>query len=364
LACARTRIDDAKATRIRGLVQQQLNWPHLIRLAFEHGVLPLLYWNLRAICQDAVPNVALAELERGFARNSTYNLVLCNKLLTIVRWFEEANIPAIQYKGPVLATSVYGGLFLRQSTDLDVLLHKHDFARAKALLVAHGYRGIRGYGWETTVIDPDDRVCVDLHQNVVPQYIPLPLDFARIWERRQALCIASATVPIASAEDTLILLCCQAAKDEWDSATKLAKITDIVELLHSRHNLDWERIFDEAKRLRAHRMLLFGLSVAKVLLEIELPPEVLSELSLHSSVNSLVVGTVKRFFAVTGDDRPTTRAVHRLAYRFRFHFRTRECLRDKLYPFFSYPLALPKLYGVHDFGPARTKEMAAVRRTE
>jgi hypothetical protein len=111
-------------------------------------------------------------------------------------------------------------------------------------------------------------------------------------------------------------------------------------------------------------MLLFSLSLANVLLDMELPSEVSTQLSLHPSVNRLVLRTVRRVFPATADDRPATGAVRRLVYRFGFHFKTRECLRDKFSPFFSYPLAIPKLCGIDDFGLARTREVAAVRRTE
>jgi hypothetical protein len=308
-------------------------------------MMPLLYWNLKATCPEVVPKAALAQLQSAFVRNSAHNLFLCEKLLTVLRGFEQENIPALPYKGLVLAASVYGKLFLRQCADLDILVPKQDFSRAKALLVAHSYRPRRQWGWESSFVDVNDGVCVDLHQNIVPQYIPLPLDFVRVWEHRESACIASATVPTLSAEETLIFLCVQAAKDEWDSCTKLAKIVDIAELLHVSQKMDWERVMHETRRLRCRRMLFFGLRLASVLLDAELPQEVLREMSVHPSVNSLVVEAVRRFFYGTDNGYPILRTADRLVYRFRFHFEVRERLGDKWSPFLYYPLSIPQLCG-------------------
>ena len=49
-------------------------------------------------------------------------------------------IPAIPFKGPTLASAAYGGLALRESGDLDILVRAEDAVRAKDMLVSSEFR--------------------------------------------------------------------------------------------------------------------------------------------------------------------------------------------------------------------------------
>jgi hypothetical protein len=93
--------------------------------------MPLLYWNLHAVCPAAVPATTLDQLKRYFHTITLRNMFLVRELSTLLSMLDAHGIPAIPYKGPVLATSVYGNLALRQFRDLDVLLRAQDAARAK-----------------------------------------------------------------------------------------------------------------------------------------------------------------------------------------------------------------------------------------
>ena len=80
----------------------------------------------------------LDQLRDDFNDNSRRNLFLTRELLNLLTLFETHQIPAIPFKGPVLAASVYGNLALRQFSDLDLIIHKQHVAKARELLVSAG----------------------------------------------------------------------------------------------------------------------------------------------------------------------------------------------------------------------------------
>src|SRR5437762_4085724 len=124
LACARTTIDNRTAERIRILLREDLDWSYLFEKAHQNCIMPLLYWNLNAACAEAVPNDVLNQLRAYFQGHARHNLFRTSELLNLLRLLDEHEIPALPFKGPILAALVYGNISLRQFGDLDILVHK------------------------------------------------------------------------------------------------------------------------------------------------------------------------------------------------------------------------------------------------
>ena len=104
LLCARTKMDSERTIMLKTLAQKKINWDYLISIAQKNKLLPLLYWHLNSLCPDAVPEIFLNSIKRYFQNNSRSNLYLTKELCRVLNLFEEHGIPAIPYKGPVLAT--------------------------------------------------------------------------------------------------------------------------------------------------------------------------------------------------------------------------------------------------------------------
>ena len=104
----------------------------------RHGLVSLLYYQLSTICPESVPGALLNRLKTRFQANLAHNLFLTAELLKLLSLFENHGIPAVPFKGPVLASSVYGNLSLREFSDLDILIHREDFNKAKDLLLLAG----------------------------------------------------------------------------------------------------------------------------------------------------------------------------------------------------------------------------------
>ncbi|MGH9891867.1 MAG: nucleotidyltransferase domain-containing protein [bacterium] len=182
ICCARTHIDPGTSDKIRTLVAKDIDWAYLIRKAWRQGTTPLLYLGLGSTLPRAVPENVLDTLRSSFHANAARNLFLAGELIRLVDLFDSHRIPAIAYKGPALAVSVYQNLALRQFSDLDILVHPWDFYfSAQDLLIAHGWRRISDYGWECGFVDSGGRVSLDLHQGITDSGMPFRLGFERLW---------------------------------------------------------------------------------------------------------------------------------------------------------------------------------------
>ncbi|HEY9846096.1 MAG TPA: nucleotidyltransferase family protein, partial [Candidatus Caenarcaniphilales bacterium] len=320
LCCARTTLDPGIAERMRTLLQANLNWKFLVEIAFCHGVTPLLFWHLKAAAPEAVPTACWLQLQTYFHTNARRNLFLTGELLPLLKFFEAHNIPAIAFKGPLLALSVYGNLALRQFGDLDILVRAGDVCQAKELLVAQGYQLRNQRGWESSFLHTQTGVIVDLHQGLTPWYFPFALDFERLWARRSPLSLLGRLIPNLLPEDLLLILCVQGTKDCWDRREKLAQVCDVAELIR-RQPLDWQRVLEQASHSGSQQMLLRGLGLAHKLLGVVLPTAVLQK--VHSSViEALVTQGYELLFSQAKV--PATGSERRC-----FYFSVRERLQDR-----------------------------------
>src|SRR5260370_17022990 len=135
----RPRADEA-AQRIRALAGSDLDWEYLQALAVEHGVVPLLSLRLHDLAGDVVPAERLRRLHELSKSSLFLNLSFTAELFRVLAIFRAAGIPAVPYKGPVLASQAYGDPALLVLSDLDLVLRHRPPARACALLVERGFQ--------------------------------------------------------------------------------------------------------------------------------------------------------------------------------------------------------------------------------
>jgi hypothetical protein len=313
------------------LVQEEINWTYLTQMALRQGVMPLLYFNLNTTCPEAVPQTVLEQLRNHFQSNALNSLFLASELLKLLHLFNENAIPTIPFKGPVLAASTYGNLTLRQFCDLDILVREQDFIKARELLILKGYQSIQEYDWEQSFAQSNSGVHVDLHQGIASRYFPVRFDFDRCWQRLKPISLAGTSVVNLLAEDLLIILCVQVAKDCWYERDRLIKICDIAELINAHQTLDWEDVLEQARLLCCTRILFLGLLLAHELLDTALPQEVLLEIQANSTVRSIVLQVRDRFSQITYIPPDTIEIpLKRLVRSAIFNFQIREGLQDKL----------------------------------
>lgn len=337
LCCARTHITLSTAERIRALLQKDIDWEYLIQIVSRNQVMPLLYWSLNTTCPDACPKATLSLLRNLCYTNAQRNLFQTAELLKILNLFEAHGIPAISFKGPVLAASAYSNIALRQFGDLDILVQEQDIPKATDLLISQGYklppelvevqqrpylqfdnfRESVQYRKSYDFVHQDQKVVIELHWLLSQKYFPFSVDFQQLWENRESVSLVSTTVSHFSPEDSLLHLCMHGAKDAW---VRMKGICDVAQLIQSHPTINWEQVMKQSRILGTQRMLLLGLFLANGLLGTTLPEEVLLKMHSNTLVKSLYLQVCEWLF----ERQPSKFEVYIL------HLKVRERLAHKL----------------------------------
>ena len=289
LCCSRTRLDGRMSERLGLLLRRDLDWEYLIGTAARHGILPLLYSNLRQSWLEAVPKTTLDQLRDRFRANVQHNFFVTAELLKLLKAFEAHGIPAIPFKGPLLAASAYGDLTLRQFSDLDILVHKQNIVKAGELIISQGYTSSSCSGDDSgqikdvdevayvgpafhTFYRPDGRSRVDLQWRVTDQYFSFSLDDEHSWQRLAPVPVGGRVVRTFAPAEMLVILCVHGSKHRWE---KLKWVCDVAELVRAYQcEIDWTAIQQEASRRSVKRMLGLGLLLAHELLGMPLPERI------------------------------------------------------------------------------------------
>src|SRR5688572_5371696 len=140
LLCGRTELDPDRTEELRGLVREPPDWERLFRMADFNGLFPLLYRHLNEGAADLIPVDQLSVCRRYFQKNAEHVLGLTAELIKILSLLGEHGVLAVPYKGPALASRLYGNVALRQIGDLDILVARKDVLTAEALLEEVGFR--------------------------------------------------------------------------------------------------------------------------------------------------------------------------------------------------------------------------------
>lgn len=260
LDCVRRVIAPSEVDARTPRVTSPLDWQYLVWLATRHQVLPLLHRVLLAL---DIPLAARASIQRELHARVARNQRLAAELLRLLRLAAGANLAWLPFKGPALAVGMYGDLALRQFADLDFLVDAAQVARSEELLRSLGYHPRGDYEWEAHFIHHETGLCVDLHRGrLTSDDFPVPVDFRRLWARREPVLLEGERVETLSVDDLLVVLCIQVARDAWQGKTRLGKICDIAYVLKAGDRLSWPSVDAEAGALRVRRVVQFGVLLA------------------------------------------------------------------------------------------------------
>jgi hypothetical protein len=128
--------------------------------------------------------------------------------------------------------------------------------------------------WQSSFVSKDNRVNVDVHYEFAQKRLLDGFVCAKLWERLVLVSLIGKTIPNLSAEDLLLFLCVQLARDFWERRERLARLCNIAELVRLHQDIDWKFVLKQANLLGIERIFFLGLFVANDILGIVLPDEV------------------------------------------------------------------------------------------
>jgi len=331
--CARAEITAGCLSTIQELVQQDINWSHLLWMAMYNKVQPLLYRSLKMANLNFVPEWVLQRLSNAFEATTVNNLHLTGALINLIKMLQANGISAIPYKGPLLAQSVYGNIGLREFGDLDIIVPEESVLLAKAIVKDAGYTQIwpkvelneqqermhicQKYNYE--FLRDEDGLDLELHWDVSPNYINCPPRRSDLWQRLDIVMFGGRKIQSFPVEESLIVLAVHGSNHCWN---RLSWICDIAELIRVNPDIDWSYLLSLAVCWRSERMLLMALFLAEAVLGAELPDYVSKRIQKDRVAVALAKKSYKWMF-------PPEFLPFRPFEEPLYHLRMREVWRDK-----------------------------------
>jgi hypothetical protein len=263
------------------------------------------------------------------------------ELAALLDHFRKHGVPVIPYKGPALATSVYGNLALRVFGDLDILIRKEDVHSVVELMISLGYQPdfqfdakqmaayMRTF-YELT-FTATDKASVELHWEIYSDHFVFPVAPLSIWHDKNAKGPCESGYQSIPPEKLLLVLCVHGAQHYWG---RLGWICDIAELLRTFGNFDWSGLLSLATETGGRRILFLGLSLANELLDAPVPDEILHRIRKDRAIKRAVQTIRHRLFEITEPSPGTLETCL-------FYVRVRERLQDKarlIFRTFSRPI--------------------------
>lgn len=272
------------------------------------------------------------ELWRRYENNARLNLDRTRELLRILDLFNAHSIPALPYKGPALAQMLYGNIALREFEDLDVLVRFEDVLRAKALLVADGYRPDyplapevedaflhSRYQYHRVLVHPLTGAQVELHWKTDPGFPIEASDDASWWATRPTMPLLDGTVRCFSRDELLLILCLHGTRHQ---GYRLGWLVEIAELMAT-GDFDWSLILETARAKACARRVAVPLDLVRTLLGAPLPAEVDRLIAADPRITDLSSRIAGRLFARNA---PELRAIERLRVSLQFYDRPKQRL--------------------------------------
>jgi hypothetical protein len=300
--CAAGPQRTAEFDRLRSLARDRVDWRLFSRLASHHRVFPAAYKALTLAGPGLAPPEVVEDLRALYFRNLTLNMAAEKELVRVLTALGEHGLPALPYKGPVLAETEYGDLGLRQFNDLDILVREADLEGIISVLQGLGFESdiptdprlwtrYRSLLRDLAFLRTGGGCPVEIQWRLVQKYHPLFRDRERVWADLREVNLQGFPIRTLSAADTLLILCLHGLYHSWEH---LQMVTDVAACLAGPAGFDWPLLIERARTEGGLRILLLGLLLARNLLGTELPEEILK----LSARDRFVGGLAARLSAV------------------------------------------------------------------
>ena len=302
LLCSRKELTEEERGQIQTLIATPLDWKVLLNLSHFHNITPLLFHNLCHFRHDGIPQEVFEDLKKSASQSNFHNLHLTGTLRKVLRLLSSNNIIAVPFKGPLLSLLAYGDINLRMSSDLDILVSRHDAIRTRDLLLANGYCTYVTIPakHEKMFLEKENffalhnaqqQVTIDLHWELTGRYASNPLYLEDLQPIAHKVNMAGYIVPSLTLEDTIVQLCIHSSSHCWKY---LEHISSIAELLRSKKDINWQKLGQRCKQLRCRRMVLLGLLLSHTLLSLQLPDEILGEIQKDAQLQIIADSIINK----------------------------------------------------------------------
>jgi hypothetical protein len=254
-------------------------WREVLRLAKAHSVEPLLYPILNPL-EINLPDDVAVQLKQKHRINAMRNLSLYQELHRLLEPLQKEGITVIVLKGAYLAEAVYDDIGLRSMVDVDLLVKESDLLKVEQKLLELGFvpedynRVFTQDNFHFAYKSPRRDLAVEIHWTILPITYPFHIEVDGLWKRAQNVNLMQTSVLALSSEDLLLHLCLHTA--EHVHTMHFRMLYDIGEVIRCfGTKLNWQEIGERAKQWDICRPVYIILRLAKELLRVPIPADLL-----------------------------------------------------------------------------------------
>jgi hypothetical protein len=131
---------DQQDRTIRAALNSSLNWDEYLKLVERHSTPALSWETLNRMSEANLPETVRQKLQQHSAACRIRAMRLASLLMQVLKEFNQAGIPLIPLKGPLLSLELYSDLGIRHSQDIDMMVALEDVFRAQEHLEEIGWR--------------------------------------------------------------------------------------------------------------------------------------------------------------------------------------------------------------------------------
>lgn len=273
LLLSRSDFDAAQTSQVAHLLTHSLDWPYFLEITQRNKLVPLVFENLSRQFSDWTDATNYGPLKHQLERYIHRNLLLTQSMIQLVNHFKERNIHLVPFKGPVLSHIAYKKPFHRYFEDLDFIVHYRDFEAVCQELLRIGlvanFLNDPTYYRQAQFAAKQTRMVLDVHYALTPVDCFVQVDTGQLLSQGQTVWINRCHLETLSLEDSLIVLCVDAAKGYWRSAIRLVDISEYV-----RNNaIDWDALIKRSEQLNCQKLLELALFLVWHLFDAPIPIE-------------------------------------------------------------------------------------------
>ncbi len=180
--------------------------------------------------RDATAPDMLAATAATMATNSA----LLAELRLIAPALQAAGLRYVVIKAPLQQRILHGTFFQRPAADLDMLVERQDFGRARELLSKAGYALMTPSVWWRDVLGEEHfrktappHVAIDLHHRVHQPGAPAPYGTLRLLDAVEELDIGGIKIPTLTAQGGMLLCTISIAKALYNREPAGAYLCDL-----------------------------------------------------------------------------------------------------------------------------------------
>ena len=296
--------DSARDSEIRQLVQSDLDWVELSRLADLEKAVPLLWRRIESVAPGELPPDVEAHF-RKLARVISFRMSYLEQLvMDSSASLDRAGIDHTLLKGAALACAVYGSFGERPMVDFDLLVRENEAKAAVDALLSAGWvkptrneqRGDFSQCHHLPPLaDPNRLVSAEVHTSLLPPAAPFGITTEEMLLAAQLVSFRGLEMRVPDPSYLLLHTCLHFAWTPMFRTGGWRTFRDIMTLI-SKYDLDWDGFVKLARSHRAGTCCFWTLHLARELVGARVPDEILK--ALRPALPAVVLRTLERHFAL------------------------------------------------------------------